>query len=79
MALNQEFLAGLQNGMDHDSLLDMVHRYQRRGMSPREAYDTLQQIWLDFGFDKIEEGSGLQDNLEYVMEKTWYECPAVDG
>lgn len=47
-------------------------------MSPQQAYEMLQQIWLEFGFDKVEEGSRLQDDLEYVMEKIWYECPASE-
>jgi len=28
-------------------------------------------------FNDVEETSDLQDNLEYVMEKIWCECPAA--
>jgi hypothetical protein len=78
MSLKDEFLAALHRGDDHDTLLDLVHRHQDQGLSSLEAYQILQQLWLEFGFNKIEEGSSLQDNLEYVLEKIWYECPATE-
>ncbi|HEV3255303.1 MAG TPA: hypothetical protein VG013_00355 [Gemmataceae bacterium] len=76
MDLKHGFLAALRGGQNHDALLELVHRHQAQGLTPQEAYQIMQQLWLDFGFDKAEEGSGLQDDLEYVMEKIWYECPA---
>jgi len=76
MNLRDEFLTALHGGEDYDALLELVHRHQAQGLPPQEAYAILHQIWLEFGFDKVEEGSRLQDDLEYVMEKIWYECPA---
>jgi hypothetical protein len=76
MDLRNEFLAALKGGADHDALLDLVHRHQARGLGPQQAYQVLQDLWLEFGFDRAEEGSNRQENLEYVMEKIWYECPA---
>ena len=76
MDLKHEFLTALRGGEGHDQLLELVHRYQAAGMTPQAAYDTLERIWLDFGFDESDEESDLRDNLEYVMEKVWYECPA---
>jgi hypothetical protein len=76
MDLRTEFLAALHRGDDYDALLELVHRHQSQGLPPQDAYQILQQIWLDFGFNKIEEGSDRQNNLEYVLEKIWYECPA---
>lgn len=78
MNLKEEFLTALRDGEDYDALLELVHRYQAQGLPPQEAYAILHQTWLEFGFDKIEEGSRLQDDLEYVMEKIWYECPAAE-
>lgn len=76
MDLKNEFLTALRDGKDHDALLELVHRHQVQGLPPQKAYALLQQIWLEFGFDKVDEGSRLQNDLEYVMEKIWYECPA---
>ena len=76
MNLRDEFLTALRSGEEDDALLELVHRHQTQGLSPQEAYALLHQIWLEFGFNKVEEGSRLQDDLEYVMEKIWYECPA---
>ncbi|HTU91992.1 MAG TPA: hypothetical protein VMF69_18055 [Gemmataceae bacterium] len=78
MNLKDEFLTALHNEEGHDALLELVHRHQAQGLPPQAAYEILQQIWLAFGFDKAEEGSRLQDDLEYVMEKIWYECPAAE-
>jgi len=78
MNLKDEFLTALRGGEDYDVLLELVHRHQGQGLSPQKAYAILHQIWLEFGFDKVEEGSRLQDDLEYVMEKIWYECPAPE-
>jgi hypothetical protein len=77
MDLNKQVLAALSSGMDHDSLLDLVHGFIARGMTPRDAYDGLQDIWLGFGYDASDEESESRDNLEYVMEKVWYECPSA--
>lgn len=71
-----QFLEALRAGQDFDSLLDLVRSHQMQGLSARVAYDRLQQIWLDFGFNASDEESDVRDNLEYVMEKIWYECPA---
>ena len=60
----------------HDRLLELVQRHQAAGMKPRAAYDILERIWLDFGFNDSDEQSALRDTLEYVMEKMWYACPA---
>ena len=77
MDLKYEFLRELRAGVDHDSLLELVHSFVKRGTRPREAYNALQELWLAFGFDDSDEESSLRDNLEYVMEKIWYECPAL--
>lgn len=78
MNLKDEFLTALRNGEDYDTLLELVHRHQAQGLPPQEAYAILRQIWLEFGFDKIEDDNCLQGDLEYVMEKIWYECPAPE-
>jgi hypothetical protein len=70
------FLTALRSGVDYGALLELVHRQQAQGLTPQLAYEILEQIWLEYGFDEIEEGSDLQNNLEYVMQKIWYECPA---
>ena len=79
MDLRTEFVTSLQRGDDHDALLELVQRFVSAGMPPQEAYQVLHEIWLERGFNKVEEGSDLQDNLEYVLEKVWYECPATNG
>ncbi len=78
MDLRTEFLTALRRGDDHDALLELVQCYQSAGMSPPQAYQLLHGLWLQFGFNKIEEGSDLQNNLEYVLEKVWFECPATN-
>jgi hypothetical protein len=78
MDLRHDFLVALQAGEDHYRLLELVHRHQEAGITPTTAYETLERIWLDFGFDDSHEQSELRDNLEYVLEKIWYECPAKE-
>jgi hypothetical protein len=73
MNLKQDFLAALNSHMDHQALLGLVQRHQAQGMTPDDAYDILQQIWLDFGFAGSDEESPLRNDLEYVMEKVWYQ------
>jgi hypothetical protein len=76
MNLKQEFLVALAAGQEYDALLELVRRHEARGLAPREVYNTLQKIWLEFGFDNEVNGSSMQNELEAVMEKIWYECPA---
>jgi hypothetical protein len=77
MSLKQDVLVALHAGEDHDSLLDLVRRHQALGMGHREAYEVLEQIWREFAFDKNEEGGALRDNLEYVMERVWFQTPTA--
>jgi hypothetical protein len=76
MEFKQAFLAALQSGVDHGRLLELVRRYQAQGLSSQAAYEALEQIWRDFGFDDSEEDSALRDDLEYVMEQVWFGRPA---
>jgi hypothetical protein len=76
MTFKQEFLAALQAGKPDEVLLKIVREWQGQFASQREVYDILQEIWLEQGFDERSGGGPIQDSLEYVMEKIWYECPA---
>ena len=77
MNLRGEFESAWKAGANHDSLLALAHRHQQQGLSATDAYGILQQLWLDNGFDDCEEFGPLQNNLEYVLEKLWYELPAT--
>lgn len=77
MSLREDFETAWKAGVDHDSLLVLAHRFQDQGLGLREAYDILHQLWLDNGYDDCEGTTPLQDNLEYVLEKLWYEQPAT--
>jgi hypothetical protein len=75
MSFKQDFLEALTTGADHQALLDVVCRHQEKGLTPQEAYQTLEQVWLEFGFDETEAGGAMRDELEFVMEKAWYQGP----
>jgi len=77
MNLRGEFEAAWKAGDEFESLLALVHRYQKQGLAATEAYGILEQLWLDNGFDDCEHTTPLQDKLEYVLEKIWYEQPAT--
>jgi hypothetical protein len=76
MNFKSQFLAALLAGQDYDSLLELVRRHESQGLSPEAAYEVLQQIWLEHGFDEKRDDTSFQGNLEAVMEKVWYESPA---
>jgi hypothetical protein len=73
MNLKQAFLAALKAREHHDALLKLVRRYHAQGMTPQESYNALEEIWMDFGFDASGEDSPLRDDLEYVMERVWFQ------
>lgn len=77
MNLRGEFETAWKAGLGHDSLLELVRRHQQQGVAVQQAYRILHQLWLDCGFDDSDRASALQDNLEYVLEKLWYEQPAT--
>lgn len=69
-----ECKAALSRGASHDELLHIVRRFKADGVTQREAYDALHEIWLEQGYDE-DDGEGedqLRDNLEYAMEVVWY-------
>jgi hypothetical protein len=73
MNLRGEFETAWKAGNDHDSLVELVHRHQQQGLAAREAYWILHKLWLDCGFDDSDRPSALQNELEYILEKLWYE------
>jgi hypothetical protein len=42
-------------------------------MAPRDSYNALEQIWQELGFADTEEGGPLRDELEFVMERVWFQ------
>ena len=79
MDFKQKFLTALRAGKDDKDLLGIVRESQTKSFTMREAYDALQEIWIELGFDERSDGGSLQDRLEYVMEKVWYECPVGES
>jgi hypothetical protein len=69
-------LTGLRGSQDLDALFDLVHDHLACALSPQEAFQALQRLRLELGIDRAGAENRLQDNLEYAMEKTSYECPA---
>ena len=79
MNFKNEVLSALRTGRGFRCLMELVRRYRLQGLSQDAAYETLHEIWLEYGFDKKEAEEGtLQDNLEHVMEKAWYGYPALE-
>jgi hypothetical protein len=72
MAFKEEFLTALNQGWSHQKLLDLTVAHQP---DPRQAYEELEHIWRELGFD-AKVGAPGQDELEFVLEKLWYSCPA---
>ncbi|MBI1831223.1 MAG: hypothetical protein HYR84_07225 [Planctomycetes bacterium] len=77
MSLRGEFEAAWKAGDDHGSLLALVHRHQQQRLPATEAYAILQRLWRENRFDDCHDANALQDNLEYVLERNWYEQPAT--
>ena len=75
MDLRSEFETAWKGGESHDALLELVHGHMARGMSAQDAYHMLHKLWQECGFDDADEPCSRQDQLEYVLEKLWYECP----
>lgn len=73
MTLKIAILAALRSGEDDRSLQELVHLYQAQGMTPRDSYNVLQEIWQEFGFHETEESGPLRDALEYLMERVWFQ------
>jgi hypothetical protein len=71
--LENDFLTAWKAGTDADALLELVRRHRAKGLSGQDAYDMLERFWLERGYDRsAEPPTALQDNLEWVLEKTWY-------
>lgn len=71
----EAILTALRADKSDAALLELVREWQTHFPSIRDLYDALQALWLDMGFDERSDGDPLQDRLEFVMEKVWYDCP----
>jgi hypothetical protein len=72
MSFKQEFVTALQSGKEHQDLLEVVRRHYGDKEAGSEAYDALEEIWRDLGFQESDQDSPIRDELEYVMERVWY-------
>jgi len=72
MSFKQEFLAALHSGKDPEVLLEIVRRYHGGDETGKQAYEGLEELWRDLGFEESDQDSPLRDELEYVMEQVWY-------
>lgn len=79
MTFKDAFQNKLSSGADHEELIELVLQFKADGIGQREAYDRLQEIWLEYGFDDDdgESRNVIRDNLEYVMEIVWGFCPTA--
>jgi hypothetical protein len=77
MNFKQEIQAALESGEDQRALLDIVRRHHGLGLTVEESYKLLEQIWLDFGFSESDATSPLRHELEYLMERVWYQGSSI--
>jgi hypothetical protein len=49
MTFKETFQKRLERGDGADELLTLVRDYKAKGLSQREAYDELQELWLSYG------------------------------
>lgn len=70
----QQFRGALEQGADYTRLKPLLHRYYEAGGSQPEAYNLLQDLWLEYGYDEDEhlETDTKRDELEFLMERVWY-------
>jgi hypothetical protein len=64
----------LNQQADDTVLLSVVRQECDAGATKSEAYETLQEIWQEFGYDSDAHQStdARRDILEYVMERVWH-------
>ena len=77
MDLKLTIQVALQDTQSSFALLEIIRAFKESGGSQCKAYDTLESIWKDFGFDN-DDGSTencLRDHLEVAMEVVWGFCP----
>jgi hypothetical protein len=73
MSFKQEFLTALQSGQDDRTLMEIVSRhFGKDDDAGKAAYEALEELWRDLGFQESDESSPLRNELEYVMERVWY-------
>lgn len=73
-SFKQEFGEALDAGADHEALRKLVEGYYSSGGTKTEAYEAIQSIWIERGFDDDEHQAPnpKRDALESVMEQVWY-------
>lgn len=72
--LREELQEALQQGADHEALSRIVRSFYGSGGTKDQAYETLQEIWCDCGYDENDSGQPdrKRDDLEFMMERVWY-------
>jgi hypothetical protein len=74
LAFKENVRTTLERNPEPKPLIDLVGRFASTGGSKTEIYETLQELWLEYGFDNDEhrQPAPKRDALELVMEHVWY-------
>jgi hypothetical protein len=72
----EQLRAALQRNAQPEPLIELTRRYYASGGSPSEAYESMQELWLEHGFDEDNHAdpNPKRDALEFVLERIWYWC-----
>jgi hypothetical protein len=68
--------AALEQKADPEPLIELTRRYYASGGSPSAAYESMQELWLEHGFDDDDHAqpNPSRDALEFALERIWYWC-----
>ncbi len=72
MELKHELLTALHNGATAAALWEILRAHRSELVEPKSAYEILEQIWVELGFDDSDLESRLRDELEFALDRTWH-------
>ena len=75
MEFKKRLLTALEACYCDKELLQLVREIQQVAGQKRAVYEILHEVWSELGFDLRSDGGKMQDDLEYLMEAVWFECP----
>jgi hypothetical protein len=72
--LKDDLRDALHRGADHETLARIVQNFYAAGGTQDQAYETLQEIWRDYGYDgdDARRPDQRRNDLEFMMERVWY-------
>lgn len=75
----EEIVQGLGRSATLQELIEVISRHKDQGVTQKDAYETLEALWIEMGCQGAEEENMTCSQLGALMDRVWGYCSTKDA